>query len=233
MKVIILCGGKGGRMLPLTKELPKPLVPLNGQPTIQHIIDLYDKKGLKEFVLCIGYMGDAIKDYFKDKKYNIIFSDSGEEASMLKRIMDAKQYMNQRAIISYADTITNIDVKNLVKFHETKKALVTILVTKIKNPFGLVKFDEDNKCTSFDEKPTFHYYIGHIVMEKEALNAVSKEMLEMKDGEGLVTFFKDLAGKGLLYVYEHDGVQITFNTLTERDKAEKELIEFYTYREEQ
>jgi len=218
--------------MPLTKELPKPLVPLNGQPTIKHIIDLYEKKGLKEFILCTGYMGNMIKDYFKDKKHNITFSESGEEASMLKRIYDTKKLMNDRAIISYADTITNIDYDNLLKFHKEKKGLVTILVTKIKNPFGLVHFDESKKCVSFEEKPTFHYYIGHLIIEKKAFEEMTPEMLEKKDGEGLVIFFKHLAELGQLYVYSHEGLQITFNTMPERDKAEKDLIEFYTYREE-
>ena len=233
MKVVILCGGKGERLMPLTKDVPKPLVPVNGKPILQHIIDLYEKKGLHEFTLCIGAHGNKIKEYFKDKpQHQVVFSESGEDASMLKRIYDARTNAGGCVMVSYADTITDIDVGDLIKFHKDKGSMATIMVAKIKSPFGLVTCDNNDKCTSFEEKPTFHYYIGHILLESQAFNHMTPELLEMEDGAGLVAFFKKLTSLGLIHVYEHKGLQTTFNTSTERDRSEEELVRFHTFKEE-
>ncbi len=218
--------------MPLTEETPKPLIPIQGKPVLQHVIDLYEKKGLKEFVLCIGHKGHLIKEHFKGKNHKVTFSESGEDASMLKRIWDTKDQTNGRMMISYADTITDIDLNDLIKYHEAKKSIATILVAKIKSPFGLVFYDDAGKCTSFEEKPILNYYIGHIIFENDAFKHITPDLLAMKDGEGLVTFFKKLSKMGLLHVYEHKGLQITFNTNAEKENAEKELIQFYTYKEE-
>ena len=121
MKIGILCGGKGSRLRPQIEETPKTLVPLNGKPILEHNLELFSKKNYKDFILCIGYNGERIVNHIQKLKikgvdYNIQFSDAGIEASMLKRIYQLKELVQDMILITYGDTLTNIDVNDLLFF---------------------------------------------------------------------------------------------------------------------
>jgi glucose-1-phosphate cytidylyltransferase len=233
MKIAILCGGKGKRLRPYTEEIPKVLVPLNGKPILEHILDLYAGKNYNDFILCIGYKGDKVREFVDNAMhrgltYKIEYSEAGEEAGMLTRIFKLKGCFKDRVLVSYGDTLTDLDIGILRQYHKEKGAAVTIVSAKIQSPLGLVKNDEDGLVSSFDEKPVFHYYIGHVMMEESAFDYVTLRMLEKPDGEGLVAFFKSMIEKKLLYVYHYAGKQLTFNTHGEKRQAEEMIHSFYT-----
>ena len=233
MKIGILCGGKGSRLRPQIEEIPKTLVPLNGKPILEHNLELFSKKNYKDFILCIGYNGERIVNHIQKLKikgvdYNIQFSDAGIEASMLKRIYQLKELVQDMILITYGDTLTNIDVNDFKKKHIKYDKLMTIVMTKIRNPFGLVKFNQNNEVLSFDEKPLLNYYIGMFIMNYNVFNRIGIDFLDMPDGVGLVCLFKKLIKQNELMVYEYEGEQITFNSYTELSLAEEKVKSFYT-----
>ena len=145
---------------------------------------------------------------------------------MLKRIYNLKYQINDILLVSYGDTLTNIDVEDLKK-HMKYGKLITIVVTEIKNPFGLVKFNDFNEVTSFIEKP-FNYYIGMFIMNKNVFDIIESNDLNKPEGEGLVSLFHELIKKNELMTYVYKGKQITFNTYKELTLAEEQFKSFFT-----
>ena len=233
-KVVVLCGGRGARLKPQTDVVPKALVPINGRPILEYIIDFYRARGLSSFVLCVGYKGEQIAERYETPPpgIEISISDSGEDASMLQRIWAVRDLIGERAFVSYCDTFIDLDLDGLMANHLDHEAAVTLVSAKIKSPFGLLTFDSDSWVSSFVEKPLLTYYIGCFILERAGLSHVTPEMLESDDGQGLVAFFQDLVAKKLLAGFEHEGMQITFNTESEREQAEEYLGQFYTYIED-
>ena len=138
-KVVILCGGKGVRLKPLTNNIPKPLVEIGGKPILHQAVELYSQKGFNDFIFCIGYKGHLIKEYFSRlSNYNIKYSDSGEDATMIKRIYDIKNMINDKIIVAYGDTYAHIDFNDLLSFHNSftvcfKRNIYKAYETKLNN----------------------------------------------------------------------------------------------------
>ena len=235
MEILIACGGRGRRLGKLSENLPKPLIKINGTTILTLKINDYFSQGFEDIVLCVGYKGDLIKKEIAgaDLGGNIQFSDEGKDAGILKRIYSAKDLFGDKVILTYGDTLTNLDLKQLVAHHNNSDNEVTIVVAPIQNPFGLVEFDQNNKVTYLKEKPILNYYIGYAVINKTAFDMVPEKIINMPNGEGLIMFFKILMVIEKLGVFFHSGLQITFNTEKELERAEKQLVEFYTIREDQ
>ena len=140
-KVIILCGGRGKRLGNITKQIPKPLVKVGKFSIIEHKLNYYRKQGLKDFVFCIGHKGNILKKFIKKKCKKPIFSDGGINSGILKRIYLARKVINTSAIISYGDTLAKINFKDLLEQHKKSKAILSIVVAPIQNPFGLVNWN--------------------------------------------------------------------------------------------
>jgi NDP-sugar pyrophosphorylase family protein len=230
MKIMIMCGGQGKRLGELTRDVPKPLVKLHGKTVLKIKLEEYYRQGFREFIFCIGYKGDMIRHEVEQLDFDIKaeFSDAGEKAGILERIWQAKDLFDNRVLMTYGDTFTNLDLSSLVDAHDRGGQKVTIVTAQIKSPFGLVEMDGSGQVTYFMEKPVLKYYIGYAVIDKTALNLVPDEVLQMHDGEGLVNFYKILIAMNRLGAYDHAGLQITFNTPGELKFAEEALYRFYT-----
>jgi glucose-1-phosphate cytidylyltransferase len=233
MKIAILCGGRGKRLRPYTEEIPKTLVPLNDKPILDYNLELFSGQKLNNFVLCVGYKGEKIREHIRrsnlqDAPYKVTFSEAGEDASMLKRIHQLKEETEETILVTYGDTLTDINVENLRSYHLEKGGIVTIVVASIQNPFGLVDFGDNGLAYSFQEKPYFNYYIGMFILNNRAFEYMDDELLRKPDGEGLVSFFNRMIDEKQLMVYQYDGKQITFNTHRERELAEEMVKTFYT-----
>ena len=180
MKIVIMCGGRGKRLKHLTDRVPKPLSIINNKVVLGLKLNQYIAQGFKDFIFCIGYKGEAIKDYIS-KEYSHInaeFSDSGNSAGILKRLFDSADFFTNSVIMTYGDTISKINLTDFIKIHNKDSNDATIALAAIKNPFGIVDFNQNNKITSFKEKPIFHYYIGYAVIEKSILLNTPKEIME-------------------------------------------------------
>lgn len=223
-KILILCGGKGTRLRPITEEIPKPMVHLKGKPIIEHILYLLSRQGFSEFVIAIGYKGEIIKDYFNriDNGYKIEFRDAGD-CSMMERILDAKDILGDTFLVVYGDTIADVNLKDLLEFHKLNSAGVTITTYKMQSHFGIVESSDDGRVIEFKEKPILDHWIniGFMVFDKVALE-------QFRKGCNLIEFFNALIKKGKLYEYRHNGKHITVNTEKEKQESEKEVIDFYT-----
>jgi len=233
-RVVILCGGEGTRLKPWTDEIPKALVPLKGKPILNYIVDFYKSKGFSDFILCVGYKGHKIKEHYSGFKNgaNFQFSDAGENVSMIKRIFAVRDLVDDTFFVSYGDTLIDLDVEHMIKTHKARGAEATIVTAKIRNPFGLITSDEQGWATSFVEKPLLNYYIGSFILEKSALSRITEEMAQKVDAQGLLDFFLEMINRKKMATFEHEGPQITFNTETERQLAEENLGQFYTFLEE-
>ena len=230
-KILILCGGRGQRLGNITKKIPKPLVKVGKKVILEHKINYYAKQGIKDYIFCIGYKGKIIKNFLKKKCKNSIFSNGGLKAGILKRIFLAKKFINQSTIISYGDTLAKIDFKNLLKKHKRSKAVLTIVVAPIKNPFGVVNWDSSGKLIKFEEKPIVSHFIGYAVFEPKIFKFLSKEIINLHDGKGMVKAIQKLILKKMVYVYKFKGLQLTVNSKDELKDANIKFKNYFTLNE--
>ena len=160
--------------------------------------------------------------------YDGIFSNIGNDAGILDRIYSVRKYINDSTIISYGDTYGQINFKELVSSHKNSESLMTIVITSIKHPFGLVNFDSNSKVISFEEKPILSHYIGYAVIEPNIFDKIPKNFLGQSDGDGLVKSIKYLINLNLVHTYKFGGLQVTINTNSDLKTASERIGNYYT-----
>lgn len=202
MKVVILCGGKGTRMG--KEDLPKPLFLIDDKPILWHIMNIYAYYGFKDFIFCLGYQGNKIKDYFsKAKNWKIEFVDTGLDSNTGERIKKIKGYIKEDCFLStYGDGLADINIKKLIKFHHSHKNIATITAVKPYSPFGIVSIDTyTNSVTHFEEKPILDHWIngGFFVFNKEVFRYLRDNDVLEKDTFGRLVKDKNL------HAYKHEG----------------------------
>ncbi len=156
-KALILAGGKGTRLKPITNEIPKPLVPLHDRPIMQHTIELFKKYGINEIIISIGYKGDKIKEYFGNGKrfgVNITYIEENEPLGTAGPLNLARPYLTDTFVMCNADELKNIDLSEMYMFHKENGAAATIALTTVADPsqYGVAKL-MGNKILDFIEKP--------------------------------------------------------------------------------
>ncbi len=211
MQTVILCGGKGARLSGYTEEIPKPLVQVGNRPILHHLMDLYASFGHKEFILCIGYKGQKIKDYFKsNKEWSIKFADAGEDANKAERLLKARDLIKGSTfLVSYGDDLTDVDINAIIDFHKKNKKAVTLTAVPLLSQFGILEINNKDEVTSFKEKPKLNHWMngGFYVMEKKIFSYI-------KPGYDLEKeTFEDLAKERQIAAFMHDGFWKSMNTL--------------------
>jgi len=220
LQVVVLCGGKGERLRPLTADLPKPLIPIKGKPLLGHIVEHIQKYAVDELIAAVGYKADRIKEYFDALGVKATLVDSGD-ADIVKRLTACAPLIKGGFLVLYGDTLSNVDIDDLIAFHRARPQKATVTVWPLRSPFGLLEVGEDGEVTSFKEKPTLDKWIniGYFYFEKEALSWM--------DGfERFEDFLAHLVAKGQLNAYRHDGVHITVNTINDLQEAEENIGRF-------
>ncbi len=206
MKIVILCGGKGTRLGFETKILPKPMVKLDKDPIILHIINYYKKFGYKDFILALGYKGNLIKRYFKKKKYPFLINciDTGAETLTGGRLLKLKKYLKneENFMLTYGDGLTSQNLNKLEKFHLKHKKIASMTIVRPPVRFGEVKIS-GSIIKKFKEKPQItNSWIngGFFVFKKEIFKYLGKgnEMLER-------TPMSNLTKKKQLVGFKHNG----------------------------
>jgi len=178
LPVVIMAGGKGRRLAPVTDVIPKPLVPVGNKTMIEHIIDVFRKYGVNKFYMTLNYKGKLIEAYFNsiDRDYDVEFiweEDYLGTAGSLKLLQDK---IDSDFIVSNCDIIVQIDFSDLVEFHLMGKSVLTA-VTSIKHykiPYGVVNVGKDGVINNIEEKPeyTFQINTGVYVLNKRALEHI-------------------------------------------------------------
>jgi len=218
---VILCGGKGERLRPFTEHLPKPLVPLNGKPILQYLLEYLARSGVRHFVLCTGYKAECIDQFVRDQRdpsWDIRCVNSGD-ATMTQRLKDAWPHVQDKALICYGDTLANVNLERLRQRHRQTGAIATMALYRPHSPFGVVKFDRARRIHSFIEKPPLPHWIniGFILCH-------AKQTAEyLQAAPNMVDFLSGLAASGKMFAYEHSGKHLTINTEKERQQAESEI----------
>ncbi len=223
LKVCILCGGKGERLQPLTKNLPKPLIKINKKEILSHIVDHLKSNGLKNFLISTGFKHDLINKFFQ-KKYsnlNIKIIKTGVNKDIIERVKSILKFVSGDLLICYGDTLTNINIRKLYNFHQRKKFPATISCYQLKTQFGILDINKKNLITSFKEKPNLGiwYNIGYILLSNKTLKKLNKF-------NKFQNFLEHLAKNKLAGSFRHKGLHITVNTVKELDEAKKTLAKF-------
>ncbi len=156
MKCVILCGGKGYRLREETEVRPKPMVPIGDMPILAHIMEIYEMHDVREFILCAGYKGEAIRAYCEDQQtYDVSVIDTGEETTTGGRIRAIEPFVRGEPFhLTYGDGLGNVDIKALTEFHYACKPTITLTAVKPPSKFGeLTMSDITNRILTFNEKP--------------------------------------------------------------------------------
>jgi len=229
MKTIILCGGIGYRLKEETEFKPKPMVNIGGKPILWHIMKIYAHYGFNEFIIALGYKGDYIKQYFASnanliKNFNITLVDTGQETLPGERILRIKDYIpkeDQNFMVTYGDGVSDVNIKDLVKFHEQQGAIGTVTGVHPRSKWGLLRADRNKKVISFVEKPVLREEWvngGFMVFKREFFKYLKKSEFEHDA-------LKRLIEKGQLSLYSHDTFWHAMDTYPDVDSLNKIWIE--------
>lgn len=229
MKVVILCGGQGTRLREETEYRPKPLVMVGDRPILWHVMKLYSHYGFNEFVLCLGYKGDMIKNYFLNydelahdftlhlgsgKKeishhnnstpnWKITFADTGQSCETGSRLARIQKYIgdDEEFMLTYGDAVADVNISDLYRYHHEKGKAVTVTGIQPPNPFGVIEA-RDGVVTTFTEKPQSQDWAngGFFVCKREVFNYLSPD--------GTIVFeqgpLRQIASQGQLAIYQHN-----------------------------
>lgn len=241
-KVVILAGGLGTRLSEETSVRPKPMVEIGGRPLLWHIMKHYSHHGFNDFVICLGYKGYVIKEYFANyhlhvsdvtfdfasggmkvhrsdaEPWTVTLVDTGEQTMTGGRIKRVAQYLDGETFLcTYGDGVSNVDVRSSLAFHREHGRIATMTAVQPPGRFGALQLN-GNSVLNFREKPAGdNAWIngGFFVLEPEALEYIGNDstIWEMAPLEAL-------AAEGQLSAYRHDGFWHPVDTLRDRTNLE-------------
>ena len=239
MKVVILAGGLGTRLSEETVVKPKPMVEIGGQPILWHIMKIYSHYGFNEFVICLGYKGYLIKEYFMNYFYHmsditvdlaknkveihrneaepwkVTLVDTGDNTMTGGRVKRIQKYIgDERFMLTYGDGVSDLNLKDLIDHHQKKQKLATLTAIRPAGRFGALNISHDGSVNSFFEKPKGDGdYVngGFFVLEPGVFDYISGDNTIWERDP-----LERLAREGQLTAFKHDGFWAPMDTL--RDK---------------
>ena len=244
MKAVILAGGLGTRISEETHLKPKPMIEIGGRPILWHILKMYSAHGVNEFIICCGYKGYIIKEYFanyflhmsdvtfnmenndmivhhnKSEPWKITLIDTGEETmtgGRLKRVADHLKGEDMFCF-TYGDGVGDINISESIEFHKQQGTLATLTATQPPGRFGALDFD-NNLIKSFEEKPQGDgSYIngGFFVLSPKVIDLIEDDSTIWERGP-----LENLASTGQLSAYKHDGFWQPMDTLRDKNLLEE------------
>lgn len=246
MKAVILAGGLGTRISEETHLRPKPMIEIGGKPILWHIMKIYSSYGIKHFVICLGYKGYLIKEYFANYRqhmsdltinlsdnsieihnnfaedWKITLVDTGDESMTGGRVKRIKNFIkdDESFCLTYGDGVSNVDVGKLIDFHKSHGKLATLTATQPPGRFGALHIDGKNLITDFHEKPDGDGNFingGFFVLSPKVIDYIEGDKT-LWEQEPL----KNLAKDGELMAYKHTGFWQPMDTL--RDKTQLEEL---------
>ncbi len=243
MKAVILAGGRGTRLAEETSLRPKPMVEIGGYPIIWHIMKLYSAQGFNEFVICLGYKGYVIKEYFSNyflhtsdvtfdfrdnsvvvhhshsEPWVVTLVDTGLDTMTGGRIRRVLPYVDREPfLLTYGDGLSNVNLQAILDHHEASRATLTLTAVQPLGRFGAVTIDPNDRVTSFVEKPPGDQGFingGFFVVDPSIADYLvdDRSVLEEEPMERL-------ASDGLLAAYRHPGFWQPMDTLRDKQLLE-------------
>ena len=242
MKAVILAGGLGTRISEESHLKPKPMIEIGGRPILWHIMKIYSHYGIKDFVICLGYRGYVIKEYFANyflhmsdvtfdisenrmevhqqyaEPWRVTLVDTGQETLTGGRLMRVREYVGKESFcFTYGDGVADIDVGKLIQFHRSQRALATLTAIQPPGRYGAVSID-DTRVLSFAEKPEGDgAWIngGFFVLEPGAIDYIQGDQTSW-ESDALVRLSRD----GKLSGYKHAGFWQAMDTLRDKNQLE-------------
>jgi len=223
MKVVILAGGLGTRISEYTRNIPKPMIKIKGQPILLRIMKHYYKFGFNDFYIASGYKGKIIKNYFKNKKFNfkVNIIDTGLSTMTGGRVLRLKKILKSETfLLTYGDGLSDVNIKKLIHFHKKSKNYVTLTAVRPPARFGAIKL-HGNRVKVFKEKSRLDEgWIngGFFVMSPKIFKFIKndKSYLERQPLE-------NLSKKNKLGAYKHFGFWQCMDTLRDKEILEKKI----------
>jgi len=181
VKAVILAGGLGTRLRPLTYSKPKPMLPIGQKPILEHLISWTKKAGIKSIVLCVSYLKESIEDYFEDgNKFgvNIEYAIAKKPLATAGQLKTAEKFIDEDFVCIYGDSIFNFNLKNMIKEHTIKKAFVTMSLNEYKTnlSYGVIETSKSGRVINWNEKPEIkaNVNMGCYVMNPKVFNLIPK-----------------------------------------------------------
>ena len=218
LTVVILCGGKGLRLRPITKETPKPLIKIKNKTILENIIGYFLKFNVKDFIIATGYKHKIIEKFIrkKFKNSNIRTFYTGINSDIVERINKSTQFSKKNMLICYGDTLIDIDLDNYIKFFQKNIKKIAVALYQLETSFGIFKIQNKNQIIDFKEKPVLDIWfnVGYFFISKNNFKYFNK----FKKFKELLRY---LSKKKIMKAYKHHGNHVTINTLAELEKAKK------------
>jgi len=239
MKVVILAGGLGTRLSEETEVKPKPMVEIGGMPILWHIMKTYSKHGFNDFIICLGYKGYVVKEFFSNyflhktdvtinlknnsidtheteaEPWKITLVDTGKDSMTGGRIKRIQKYVKDETfMLTYGDGVSNVNIKKLVSLHKNNNSICTLTSVMPPARFGALEIGEDQKIKSFLEKPEgdgLWINGGYMICEKEVFNYITDDKTSWEQHA-----LPELAKQGKLSSYKHTGFWRPMDTLNDK-----------------
>jgi NDP-sugar pyrophosphorylase family protein len=232
MKAVILAGGAGTRMRPLTYVIPKVLLPIGGKPLLEHTVRYLRGYGITEFVICVSYLKKQIMDQFKDGKdlgVSIEYAETDLPMGTGGQLKTAERFIDDTFLGMNGDIVTSLNVQNLIDFHKSTSGFGTIALKKfdVKIPYGYVSVDED-RITKFEEKPTLSYMAnaGIYVLGPEIFKSIAKDAVVSLETQ---TFPQLLAEGRKLHAYFEDAYWSDVGSMAEFERVNNDALSNGTF----
>lgn len=241
MKTVILCGGFGTRIRDVAENIPKPMIPIGGYPILWHIMKYFATSGFARFILCLGYKGDVIRDFFinyrlhtadctidlserKPAEYHdgdldpwqVTLAETGLESMTGARVARIQKYVNTDDcfMLTYGDGVGDVNLRDLVRFHESHGKILTVTGVRPPGRFGEISCDPDGVVREFNEKPqAAGGWIsgGFFVCSREIFSYLDPRKDLVFEQEPL----RALVADGEMMMYRHDGFWMPMDTSRE------------------
>ncbi len=238
MRAVILAGGLGTRLREETEYRPKPMVEIGGKPILWHIMKSLSSQGINEFIICLGYKGDMIKDFFINyearthdisvrigeskaiiqhpnseiENWNVTLADTGQETMTGGRIHQIKKYVGgEKFLCTYGDGLADINIQDLIKFHDAHGKIATVTAVRPTTRFGAMQIDDENTVTEFSEKPRAEKWVngGYFIFDPQVFRFLDDNCILEKEP------LEKLAKLDELKAYQHEGFWQPMDTYRE------------------
>lgn len=228
MKAVILAGGLGTRLREETEFRPKPMVEIGGKPILWHIMKNLNQQGISEFIICLGYKGEQIKEYFLNyealtnditiqlgeekttkqfhspvkENWSVTLADTGMYTMTGGRLNKIRHYLGSEAFLcTYGDGLADISIEKLLNFHKNHNGFATVTAVQPTNRFGALEVSDSGVVTSFEEKPVSEKWVngGFFVFEKDIFDYLDDECILEKEP------LEVISSKHQLHAFKHQG----------------------------
>ena len=236
MKTIILCGGRGMRLNEETEYRPKPLVPVGNRPILWHIMQNYAYYNFREFILCLGYRGDMIKEYFlnyktmsndctvhigrqhevtydklnEEHEYHVTLADTGLESMTGGRLKKVQKYVDDDTfMLTYGDGVADLDIQALLAYHKAHGRCATVTAVHPVSHYGVLTIGKNGNIADFAEKPVMNDWMsaGFFVFNRKVFDYLGNDDCILEQGP-----LQRLAQEGQLMAYKHEGFFFSMDT---------------------